>query len=68
MPNEVLPLTWPNSRLGEIWVQIENTKGHDVRPLTAWGHGSSVQMMEVLSNGTYAFGSDPRCEGHAAGI
>jgi len=25
-------------------------------------------MMEVLSNGTFAFGSDPRCEGHAAGI
>ncbi len=24
MPNEVLPLTCPNSRLGEIWVQIEN--------------------------------------------
>jgi hypothetical protein len=24
--------------------------------------------MEVLSSGTLAFGSDPRCEGHAAGI
>jgi len=51
----------------EVLEQLR-AKGHDVRPLTAWGHGSSVQMMEVLSNGTFAFGSDPRCEGHAAGI
>jgi len=43
-------------------------KGHEVRPLAAWGHGSSVQMMEVLANGTFAFGSDPRCEGHASGV
>ena len=43
-------------------------KGHDVRPLAAWGHGSSVQLMQVLPNGTFAFGSDPRCEGHASGI
>ena len=43
-------------------------KGHEVAPLAAWGHGSSVQLMEVLANGTYAFGSDPRCEGHASGI
>jgi hypothetical protein len=27
-----------------------------------------VQLMEVLANGTHAFGSDPRCEGHATGI
>jgi gamma-glutamyltranspeptidase/glutathione hydrolase len=51
----------------EVLEQLR-AKGHDVRPLPAWGHGSSVQMMEVLSNGTFAFGSDPRCEGHAAGI
>ena len=43
-------------------------KGHDVRALAAWGHGSSVQLMQVLPNGTFAFGSDPRCEGHASGI
>ena len=43
-------------------------KGHDVRELAAWGHGSSVQLMQVLPNATYAFGSDPRCEGHAAGL
>jgi gamma-glutamyltranspeptidase/glutathione hydrolase len=43
-------------------------KCHDVRPLAAWGHGSSVQMMQVLPNGTFAFGSDPRCEGQASGL
>lgn len=43
-------------------------KGHDVKDLGAWGHGSSVQLMQVLPNKTYAFGSDPRCEGHASGI
>jgi gamma-glutamyltranspeptidase len=44
------------------------TKGHDVKELAAWGHGSSVQLMQVLPDKTYAFGSDPRCEGHASGI
>jgi gamma-glutamyltranspeptidase/glutathione hydrolase len=44
------------------------TKGHEVVALAPWGHGSSVQLMEVLANGTFAFGSDPRCEGHASGI
>jgi gamma-glutamyltranspeptidase/glutathione hydrolase len=43
-------------------------KGHDVKELAAWGHGSSVQLMQVLPNKAYAFGSDPRCEGHASGI
>ena len=43
-------------------------KGHEVNLLPAWGHGSSVQMLEVLPQGTFAIGSDPRCEGHAAGI
>jgi gamma-glutamyltranspeptidase/glutathione hydrolase len=43
-------------------------KGHDVKELAAWAHGSSVQLMQVLPNKTYAFGSDPRCEGHASGI
>jgi gamma-glutamyltranspeptidase len=43
-------------------------RGHDVLPLPAWGHGSAAQLMEVLENGTFAFGSDPRCEGHASGL
>lgn len=51
----------------EILDQLR-AKGHDVRALAPWGHGSSVQLMQVLTNGAYAFGSDPRCEGHASGI
>jgi gamma-glutamyltranspeptidase/glutathione hydrolase len=51
----------------EVFEQLR-AKGHEVKALPVWGHGSSVQMMEVLTNGTFAFGSDPRCEGHASGI
>jgi len=43
-------------------------KGHEVIALDAWGHGSAAQLMQVLPNSTYAFGSDPRREGHASGI
>ena len=43
-------------------------KGHFVQELSAFGHGSSVQFLEVTENGTYIAGSDPRAEGHAAGI
>ena len=74
-----LPGQSSEEELGYGVLEIENrvptsvidelkAKGHDVRPLAAWGHGSSVQLMQVLPNGTFAFGSDPRCEGHASGI
>jgi gamma-glutamyltranspeptidase/glutathione hydrolase len=53
----------PAAVIGEL-----KSKGHVIDELPAWGHGSSVQMLEVLANGTYAFGSDPRCEGQAIGI
>jgi gamma-glutamyltranspeptidase/glutathione hydrolase len=43
-------------------------RGHIIKELDAWGHGSAVQLMQRFPNGTYAFGSDPRCEGQAAGI
>ena len=43
-------------------------KGHDVQVIGPWAHGSSVQLLEVLDDGTYAFGSDPRCDGIAEGI
>jgi gamma-glutamyltranspeptidase/glutathione hydrolase len=42
-------------------------KGHDVKPLTAWGHGSAAQLLEVSPDGSCAFGSDPRCDGIALG-
>jgi gamma-glutamyltranspeptidase/glutathione hydrolase len=51
----------------EVLEQLR-AKGHDVKLLGPWGHGSSVQLLEVLHGATYAVGSDPRCEGHAAGI
>ncbi|NBY50993.1 MAG: hypothetical protein EBQ55_00280, partial [Actinobacteria bacterium] len=47
---------------------ILTSLGHAVEELPPYGHGSSVQLLEVLENGTYIAGSDPRCEGHAAGI
>ena len=43
-------------------------RGHKVEALPPFGHGSSVQLLKVLDNGTYEAGSDPRAEGLAAGI
>ena len=65
--------------VGSGVLQIENrvspevldqlrAKGHEVIALDAWGHGSAAQLMQVLPNSTFAFGSDPRVEGHASGI
>jgi gamma-glutamyltranspeptidase/glutathione hydrolase len=42
--------------------------GHEVEEIGEFAHGSSVQLLEVLEDGTYVAGSDPRTEGHAAGI
>jgi gamma-glutamyltranspeptidase/glutathione hydrolase len=56
------------NRVPTVVLDELRAKGHEVRPLAAWGHGSSVQLMQVLPNGSFAFGSDPRCEGHASGI
>ncbi len=43
-------------------------RGHDTRPIGPWAHGSASQLLQVLSSGAYAVGSDPRCDGHAGGI
>lgn len=43
-------------------------RGHEVVELPPFGHGSSVQLLEVTENGALIAGSDPRTEGHAAGI
>jgi gamma-glutamyltranspeptidase / glutathione hydrolase len=56
------------NRVSSAVIDELRAKGHEVKLLAAWGHGSSVQLMQVLANKTYAFGSDPRCEGHASGI
>jgi Gamma-glutamyltransferase len=41
-------------------------RGHDVRPIGPWAHGSSAQVLQVLPGSVLAVGSDPRCDGHAA--
>ncbi|MEY3406029.1 MAG: hypothetical protein RLZZ556_101, partial [Actinomycetota bacterium] len=43
-------------------------KGHDVLVLPDYGHGSSVQLLELKENGTMCWGSDVRVDGIAAGI
>jgi gamma-glutamyltranspeptidase/glutathione hydrolase len=44
-------------------------RGHALTPLGAWEHGSSYQLIAVdPDTGAYFGGSDPRCDGHAAGF
>ncbi len=43
-------------------------RGHSVKPIGPWAHGSAAQLLKVLPGGAYAVGSDPRCDGHAGGI
>ena len=56
------------ARVDSTVIESLRAKGHQVSVIGDWAHGSSVQMLEVMPNGTYMFGSDPRCEGHAAGV
>ena len=56
------------NRIAQETLENLSSMGHEVEQLPAYGHGSSVQLLEVMENGTYIAGSDPRCEGHAAGI
>jgi gamma-glutamyltranspeptidase/glutathione hydrolase len=56
------------SRFGDEVIEKLKALGHDVVVLPAYGHGSAVQLLEVMPNGTLAFGSDVRVEGIAAGI
>jgi gamma-glutamyltranspeptidase/glutathione hydrolase len=56
------------SRFGEEVIADLKSRGHEVVVLPEYGHASSVQVLEVLLTGTLAIGSDPRAEGHAAGI
>ncbi len=45
------------------------SRGHEVAKLAPWGHGSSYQLIAIdPQNGAYLGGSDPRCDGHAAGF
>jgi gamma-glutamyltranspeptidase len=56
------------SRFGDELIADLKARGHEVVVLPEYGHASSVQLLEVLPTGALAFGSDPRSEGHAAGI
>ena len=45
------------------------TRGHAVDWLPAWGHSSSYQLIaRDRQTGAYQGGSDPRCDGQAAGF
>ncbi len=56
------------NRVGSEVVNSLRDLGHEVEEIGEFSHGSSVQLLEVLEDGTYIAGSDPRSEGHAAGI
>lgn len=44
-------------------------RGHALAALGPWGHGSAYQLIAVHpETGAYLAGSDPRCDGHAAGF
>ena len=43
-------------------------RGHQVRVIGPWAHGSSVQLLAVGKNGESLVGSDPRSDGQAAGL
>jgi gamma-glutamyltranspeptidase/glutathione hydrolase len=44
-------------------------RGHNVASIGPWAHSSSYQLFAVHpENGAYLAGSDPRCDGHAAGF
>jgi gamma-glutamyltranspeptidase / glutathione hydrolase len=55
-------------RAGSEVVDGLRARGHDVRLIGPWAHGSSAQVLKVLPSGAVALGSDPRCDGHAAGL
>ena len=56
------------SRFGDDVIADLKARGHEIKVLPPYGHASSVQVLEVLPSGSFAFGSDPRSDGHAAGI
>jgi len=58
----------PESRFGEEVMAELVEKGHEVKALPPYGHGSSVQLLEVMDDGTFALASDPRCDGQAISI
>ncbi|MBU6144779.1 MAG: gamma-glutamyltransferase, partial [Acidobacteria bacterium] len=56
------------ARFGSEVIEGLKAKGHEVIVLPDYGHGSAVQLLEVMPNGTLCWGSDVRVDGLAAGI
>lgn len=52
----------------DVVMELEK-RGHKVNALGPWGHSSSYQVIAVHpETGALLGGSDPRCDGHAAGF
>lgn len=57
------------TRVSERTLQELERRGHVVERLDPWGHGSAYQLiMRHPESGAYLAGSDPRCDGQAAGF
>ncbi len=57
------------SRVALDVVQELEKRGHKIDALGPWAHSSSYQVIAVHpETGAYMAGSDPRCDGHAAGF
>ena len=56
------------SRIPNEVMENLQERGHDVRVIGPWAHGSSVQLLAVGKNGESLVGSDPRSDGQAAGL
>jgi gamma-glutamyltranspeptidase / glutathione hydrolase len=56
-------------RVPEATLHELERRGHHLESLGDWGHGSSYQLIAINpKTGVYHAGSDPRCDGHAAGF
>jgi gamma-glutamyltranspeptidase/glutathione hydrolase len=56
-------------RIGEAALTGLQRRGHNVEAMGPWMHSSSYQLVAVHpETGAYLGGSDPRCDGHAAGF
>ena len=57
------------NRIGlDVVMELEK-RGHKVNALGPWAHSSAYQVIAVHpETGAYMAGSDPRCDGHAAGF
>ena len=52
----------------DVKAELER-RGHDTAWIGPWAHSSSYQLIAVdPDTGAYLGGSDPRCDGHAAGF